>query len=247
MPGYSKLLEAIVSSSNFCWHCSSKFRRCCCANCAKEAVCKDCSRVRQCNGSDSAEIRPNCLSTSWSWVLTSLLSTAGTSGDNPSGAPLLGPWRQIFAASSCCMYVPVNSAVGPLAASKGTSAVPACRAVSSDSSDSSFGLSNICTWTCTPATTCSTPSAKTLCTASGESMTTSPKLPGRVLGCEPFCWNGFTLECATRTCMTFPYFEKCCSNGRRERKPSLLMRRVMKMQRSSTFFKSSRCRRSVSR
>mmetsp|Transcript_35163 Transcript_35163/g.100159 ORF Transcript_35163/g.100159 Transcript_35163/m.100159 type:complete len:294 (+) Transcript_35163:1788-2669(+) len=80
----------------------------------------------------------------------------------------------------------------------------------SSSSPYSFSMrncSNICTCISTPATTCSGPCARMSHTACGDFITTSPKLPGRVLGRVPEFGKGFTFECATSTCATSPNFE----------------------------------------
>lgn len=47
---------------------------------------------------------------------------------------------------------------------------------------------------------CSGPCARMSHTACGDFITTSPKLPGRVLGRVPEFGKGFTFECATSTC-----------------------------------------------
>mmetsp|Transcript_17592 Transcript_17592/g.50011 ORF Transcript_17592/g.50011 Transcript_17592/m.50011 type:complete len:403 (+) Transcript_17592:569-1777(+) len=97
-----------------------------------------------------------------------------------------------------------------------------------------------------PATICSSPSAKIFFTAVALRITMRPRLPGRVLSWPAASWNGFTLECATRTRDTSPYWEKWRTRMPRERKPSLLIFRAMKIRHGSSEESSFKWERKVS-
>mmetsp|Transcript_78663 Transcript_78663/g.217498 ORF Transcript_78663/g.217498 Transcript_78663/m.217498 type:complete len:229 (-) Transcript_78663:512-1198(-) len=72
-----------------------------------------------------------------------------------------------------------------------------------------LGLADMCWKRSTrmrqPATSCSGPASRMRCTLAADSMTTKPRLPGRMRACAPR--NGFTLERVSSTLMTRPYME----------------------------------------
>eukprot|EP00405_Crypthecodinium_cohnii_P008408 CAMPEP_0206421242 /NCGR_PEP_ID=MMETSP0324_2-20121206/1331_1 /ASSEMBLY_ACC=CAM_ASM_000836 /TAXON_ID=2866 /ORGANISM="Crypthecodinium cohnii, Strain Seligo" /LENGTH=102 /DNA_ID=CAMNT_0053885299 /DNA_START=225 /DNA_END=533 /DNA_ORIENTATION=+ len=80
-----------------------------------------------------------------------------------------------------------------------------------------------------------------VCTLIGVSITTNPKLPGRMRGVWDVLLKGLTLEWATSTLRTLPYSEKCWANNSCDWKPMGLMRRTMKTQSGFWLCSSVRC------
>mmetsp|Transcript_59386 Transcript_59386/g.117683 ORF Transcript_59386/g.117683 Transcript_59386/m.117683 type:complete len:207 (-) Transcript_59386:340-960(-) len=127
-----------------------------------------------------------------------------------------------------------------------SSALPGLSLLPAHSSRSMFFWSNLCTLTEMPWITWTGPSFKICCTASSLVITMRPRFPGLVLGSitSP---TDFTLECATITWATSPYFEKCLSNSTRERKPSWLVLRATKTSLGFSCRRSCRNERNVLR